>query len=154
SIVDINAVRVRAGDLSKVELVRSQVAALQFRNAVRQAESRLRVAANRLQALMGRTTLSPNFDVVGDLRRDPGPLNAEDVKTQAMQFRPDVLALNRDQARSRAEIRLQLAQGKVDYTLSSQYHLQFHNGHGNSMGFFFSVPVPVFNRNQGEIERA
>src|SRR5262249_4785621 len=28
------------------------------------------------------------------------------------------------------------------------------NGKGNSLGFFFSVPVPVFSRNQGEIARA
>ncbi len=38
-IVDVNTPRVRAGDLAKVELVRTQVAALQFQSAVRQAES-------------------------------------------------------------------------------------------------------------------
>jgi cobalt-zinc-cadmium efflux system outer membrane protein len=47
-IVGVNQTRVRAGDLAKVELVRTQVAALQFQSAVRQAESKLRVAANRL----------------------------------------------------------------------------------------------------------
>jgi hypothetical protein len=25
---------------------------------------------------------------------------------------------------------------------------------GNTLGFLFSVPLPIFNRNQGEIERA
>src|SRR3981189_1355246 len=35
------------------------------------------------------------------------------------------------------------------------YHRQQSpSGRGNSMGFFLSVPIPVFNRNQGEIERA
>jgi len=28
------------------------------------------------------------------------------------------------------------------------------NGKGNMLGLFFSVPLPVFNRNQGEIARA
>jgi cobalt-zinc-cadmium efflux system outer membrane protein len=154
SIVTINSDRVRTGDLAKVELIRSQVAALQFRNAVRQAESRLRIAKTRLQSLMGRTVFSPNFDVVGDLRRDPGPLTVQDVRTRALVLRPDLQALSRDQARSQAEIRLQIAQGKVDYTVGTVFHRQFHNGAGNSLGFFFSAPLPVFNRNQGEIERA
>src|SRR5262249_26476257 len=51
-------------------------------------------------------------------------------------------------------LRLQIAQGKVDYTIGSQYHRQFHNGRGSSLGIFFSAPLPVFNKNQGEIERA
>ena len=154
SIVNINTPRVRAGDLAKVELVRSQVAALQFRNAVRQAESKLRVAGNRLQSLMGRRLLSPDFDAVGDLRRESGPVTVEDVRTRALELRPDLLALNRDQARSQADLRLQIAQGKVDYTIGTQYHRQFWNARGNSLGIFFSAPLPVFNKNQGEIERA
>jgi len=154
SIVDVNTSRVRAGDLAKVELVRSQVAALQFRNAVRQAESKLRVASNRLQALMGRRLLSLNFDVAGELRRETSPVTVADVRTKALELRPDLLALTRDQARSQADLRLQIAQGKVDYTVGTQFHHQFGNGHGNSMGFFFSAPLPVFNKNQGEIERA
>ena len=154
SIVAVNTSRVRAGDLAKVELVRSQVAALQFRNAVRQAESKLRVAGNRLQSLMGRRLLSPDFDAVGDLRRESGPVTVEDVRTRALELRPDLLALNRDQARSQADLRLQIAQGKVDYTIGTQYHRQFWNARGNSLGIFFSAPLPVFNKNQGEIERA
>jgi outer membrane protein, heavy metal efflux system len=153
-IVTVNETRVRAGDLAKVELVRTQVAALQFQSAVRQAESKLRVAANKLQTLMGRPSPSPTFDVVGTLRRDTTPVVLETVQTDALQMRPDLLALRRDQARSQAELRAQIAQGKVDYTVGTMFHRQFYNGHGNSLGFFFQAPLPVFNKNQGEIERA
>jgi cobalt-zinc-cadmium efflux system outer membrane protein len=153
-IVNVNTTRVRAGDLAKVELVRTQVAALQFQSAVRQAESKLRIAVNHLQALMGRVVPSPTFDVIGDLRRDSQPVVLENVETQAIELRPDLQALRRDQARSLAEVRSQIAQGKVDYTVGTEYHRQYGNGHGNSLGFFFSAPLPVFNRNQGEIERA
>ena len=60
-----------------------------------------------------------------------------------------------DQARSQAELRLQIAQGKVDYTFGTEYRRQQGiNGTGNSLGFFLSTPLPVFNRNQGEIARA
>jgi cobalt-zinc-cadmium efflux system outer membrane protein len=153
-IVGVNQTRVRAGDLAKVELVRTQVAALQFQSAVRQAESKLRVAANRLQTLMGRTVPSPTFDVDGMLRRDTAAVVLETVQTEALELRPDLLALRRDQARSQAELRSQIAQGKVDYTVGAEFHRQFFNGHSNSLGIFFQAPLPVFNKNQGEIERA
>jgi cobalt-zinc-cadmium efflux system outer membrane protein len=154
NIVEVNTTRVRAGDLAKVELLRTQVAALQFQSSVRQAESKLKIALNRLQTLMGRSVSSPLFDAVGTLRRDSDPVVLEAVNAQALELRPDLLALRKDQARSQAEIRSQLAQGKVDFTLGTEFHRQFYNGNGNALGFFFQAPLKVFNRNQGEIERA
>ncbi len=154
NIVEVNATRVRAGDLAKVELVRTQVAALQFQNAVRLAEAKLKTASSKLQSLMGRTPPSAVFDVVGEMRRDTEPVVLETVTSQALELRPDLLALRRDQARSQAEIRSQLAQGKVDFTLGAEYHREFHNGNANALGVFFQAPLPVWNRNQGEIERA
>jgi outer membrane protein, heavy metal efflux system len=153
-IVNVNQTRVQAGDLAKVELVRTQVAALQFQSAVRQAESKLRIAANKLQLLIGRTVPSPAFDVDGDLHREVPPIELPKIQSQALELRPDVLALRRDQARSQAELRSQLAQGKVDYTVGTEYHREFHNGNANALGVFFQAPIPLFNRNQGEIERA
>jgi cobalt-zinc-cadmium efflux system outer membrane protein len=153
-IVQVNTNRVRAGDLAKVELTRTQVAQLQFQSAVRQAESKLRIAINRLQLLMGRPVPSPTFDVDGALRRDTQPIVLDQITTQALELRPDLQALRRDQARSLAEIRSQVAQGKVDFTVGTEFHRQFYNGNGNSLGVFFSAPAPIFNRNQGEIERA
>ncbi|HZT30406.1 MAG TPA: TolC family protein [Bryobacteraceae bacterium] len=154
SIVEVNAARVAAGDLARVELLRSRVAALQFQNTVRQADSRLRIARNRLQTLMGRTVPSPDFDAAGSLRRDAPPLSLEGLEQQSLKFRPDLQALDRDQARSLADLRLQMAQGKVDYTVGAEFHRQYYNATGSALGLFFSAPLPVFNRNQGEIERA
>jgi outer membrane protein, heavy metal efflux system len=153
-IVDINSARVRAGDLATVELLRSRVAALAFQNAVRQAELRLRIARTRLQRLMGRQLVSETFDISGDLRRDPSTVGLPELQQQAMRLRPDLNALQREQARTLADLRLQIAQGKVDFTVGTEYHRQYGYVQGNSMGFFFSAPLPVFNRNQGEIERA
>jgi cobalt-zinc-cadmium efflux system outer membrane protein len=156
-IVTVNRTRVDSGDLARVELVRSEVAALQFRNQVRQAELRLRVAKNRLQALMGRSVFSPVFDVSGAMRRDATVVEQAEILNVALAARPDLSALRRDQARSLAEVRLQLAQGKVDYTVGAAYNRQLNVGEGkrgDSLGVFFSVPLPFYNRNQGEIERA
>ena len=156
-IVSINSARVNAGDLAQVELVRSRVAALQFRNAVLQAEARLRTARTRLQTLMGRTIPSPGFDVSGEFKRSEVQVALPELRQQALERRPDLQALDRDQARSLANIRQQEALGKVDLTIGAQIHRQYGDGvqaSGNALGLFFSAPLPLFNRNQGEIQRA
>jgi cobalt-zinc-cadmium efflux system outer membrane protein len=155
NLVQINSERVRAGDLSQVELSRSQLAALQFQNDVRQQETKLRVAKIRLGTLLGRGSGSDAIDVTGDLRKDVQPLDYEQLRRQALDARPDVRALRADQARSVADTRLQLANGTVDYTISGEYHRQEGSAvRGNSYGVFLSVPLPIFSRNQGEVARA
>ncbi len=154
SIVEVNQARVNSGDLAKVELVRSQVAARQFQNSVRQSELRLKLAKNRLNLLLGRSDPNSPIELSGPLRHDVTPVTLSGMRTQALEFRPDLLALRRDQARSENEIRLQVANGKIDYTLSALAHHQYGYVTGTSFGFQLTIPLPVFNRNQGEIERA
>src|SRR5262249_49461171 len=52
-IVAVNETRVKAGDLSEVELLRTQLAQLQFENTVRQAELRLTTVQQKLSLLIG-----------------------------------------------------------------------------------------------------
>jgi cobalt-zinc-cadmium efflux system outer membrane protein len=156
-IVAINRTRVDSGDLARVELVRSEVAALQFQNQLRLAELRLRVASNRVQQLMGRTVFRADFSVTGEMRREPLLIDKAEILANAIAARPDLEALRREQARTRADIRLQLAQGKVDLVVGGAYNHQVTNlgfRPGNTVGFQVMVPLPVYNRNQGEIERA
>jgi len=154
-VVQINTERVRVGDLSQVELSRSRLAARQFLNDVRQQDTKLRVARNRLSTLIGRGPNGGVLDVTGELRRDTASLDAGTLSRRALDARPDLRALRSDQARSTADLRLQLANGKIDYTISGEYHRQEGSEvRANSYGLFFSAPLPLFNRNQGEIERA
>jgi cobalt-zinc-cadmium efflux system outer membrane protein len=154
-LVQISRERVRAGDLAPVELARTQLAELQFNNAVIQAQARLRIAKQRLQLLIGRLVPAESFDVTGELRREALPFALPELEQQALKARPDYQSLVKDEARSQSEIRLQLAQGKMDVSYGVEYRRQQGlAGTGNSLGLFFSIPLPVFNRNQGEIERA
>lgn len=153
-IVKINQARVQAGDLPQVELERTRLAALQFQNQVRQSESSLLIARNQIRTLLGRPVQAGALDIIGELRRDGQLASLDDVLRPALQLRPDLQALRRDQARSAADLRLQIAQGKVDYTIGAEYQRQQGNiREGNQFGISFSVPLPIFNRNQGEIER-
>ena len=154
-IVQVNTARVRTGDLAPVELSRSEVAALQYQTSVQQAGMQLRQATNRLQLLLGRTKLVDGFDVTGPFRTDPPRADLDGLRERARLQRPDLLALEQARARSQADLRLQIETGKVDYTVGTEYRRQqAPSGMGNSLGFFFSAPLPVFHRNQGEIARA
>jgi cobalt-zinc-cadmium efflux system outer membrane protein len=155
-IVRLNQVRLDGGAIAPVELTRSRVAMLQFRANVTTAELGLATARTKLQTLLGRRGNSNLVDVAGEMKV-PLPAqvpNLQQIQATALSARPDLQALQLDQTRSQAELRLQLAQGKIDYTVGMEYRRQQGvNGHGNSLGLFFSAPLPVYNRNQGEIAR-
>ena len=154
-VVTVNEARVKSGDLAEVELMRTRLVAEQYDNSVRQAELRVRTSVTKLLLLMGRPPAPEGIEVTGSLREDRPPVVLEEVRGMALAQRPDLLALQREQARSQADIRLQIAQGKADFDVGVMYHSPYgYGGYPNSMGFFFSAPVPVWNRNQGEIERA
>jgi len=129
---------------------------LQFRATVKTAELSLTTARTRLQALLGRRPGQGIIDIA-DPMKIALPAQTPDlirVQADALTLRPDLQAVRFDQARSQAELRLQIAQSKVDYSVGMEYRRQQGvNGTGNSVGFFVSVPLPVFNRNQGEIAR-
>jgi cobalt-zinc-cadmium efflux system outer membrane protein len=152
-IVQVNTVRVRSGDLAVVELERSQVAAMQYQTAVRQAELQLAQAKTRLQLLTGSS--AADFAVSDTIRRDDSRLDAAALAERARLQRPDLLAARQNQPRTQPDLRQQIAQGKIDYTAGVEYRRQQAiSSYGNSLGLFLSVPLPVFHRNQGEIARA
>jgi cobalt-zinc-cadmium efflux system outer membrane protein len=152
-VVQLNETRLQGGAIPPIELTRSRVAMLQFRSNVKTAELALTTARIKLQTFLGRQTPVE----ISDPLKIPIPATVpplDQIQTRALAVRPDIQAARLDQARSQSELRLQLANGKVDYTAGAEYRRQQGiNGTGNSVGFFFSVPLPVFNRNQGEIAR-
>ncbi len=154
-IVQLNETRLKGGAIPPIELTRSRVAMLQFRSNVKTAELTLTTARVRLQTLLGRSpsqTVDVSDPLAVPIASAVPPL--DQIQARAIAVRPDIQAARLDQARSQAELRLQLAQGKVDYTAGAEYRRQQGvNGTGNSVGFFFSVPLPLSNRNQGEIAR-
>lgn len=154
-IVEINTAREKAGDLAKVELTRLRLAALQARNAVRTGELRWRSALTRLAALLGRSDPHSLRDIEGEPRRDPDVPAIDALLNRAREQRSDVQALRGELARAAAEVNLQQAGAKQDVTVGTEYRRQQGvNGKSNSVGVFLAVPLPLFNRNQGEIARA
>ncbi len=154
-VVSINEARFKAGDLAQVELDRSRLASLQYRTAVQQAQLQLDQAKVQLQQLMGRKQKNPDLDVTGTMRRDVVADAQPQIISHALLRRPDYLTTKQTQATSRADLRLQLANSKVDYSIGTEYSYQRAYGvGGSSLGLYFSIPLQIYNKNQGEIARA
>lgn len=155
-VTDISAARVASGDLAEVELMRTRVALRQLENAAQQAVLERRLAQSRLRQLLGRPA-SAGLEALGEFAAPPGSAlpGAEDLVQQALARRPDLQAAIADEQRSRAELRLQQALARPDYSVGAEYRRQQGvNGKSNSLGFFISTPLPFFDRNQGEVARA
>jgi cobalt-zinc-cadmium efflux system outer membrane protein len=156
-LVQLNDRRLSSGAIPELEVTRSRVAMLQYRGSVRSAELALASARLKLRPLLGRTTADDPVDIVDPLGLPPAAQapDLESLQQTARLARPDLAAIRYDQARTQADVRLQVAQGKVDYTVGAEYRRQQGvNARGNMLGVFVSVPLPIFNRNQGEIARA
>jgi cobalt-zinc-cadmium efflux system outer membrane protein len=153
-IVTLNNARVESGDLAEVELLRSRIAALQSQQAIRKAELEVRKARQHLERVLSRAPGVVPIDVEPLARPPAITSDATTLRARALAVRPDLLALQRTRARSQAEIRLQLAQGQIDFTVGAEYRRQTVTGHSNSVGLFFSAPLPLFDRNQGNLARA
>jgi cobalt-zinc-cadmium efflux system outer membrane protein len=152
----VNRARATAGSIAPVESTRSEVAMLQFRSTALRAQLDLATALSRLRTLLGRSATEP-LDVSGDLRLGPssGAPELASVQQLALVSRPDLRSLQLTEAKSIADLRLQEALGRIDYTVGAEYRRQQGiAGRSNSLGFFVSAPLPVLNRNQGEIARA
>jgi len=155
-LVRVNRARLVAGSIAASEARRSEVAMLQFRATVVRADLDLAAANAKLRMLLGRP---PGADIaVADDLRGAAPaerLEVSGLRRLAIESRPDLRALQLGQARSTADLRLQEALGRVDYTVGAEYRRQQGiAGTGNSIGVFFSAPLPFSNRNQGEVARA
>ena len=153
----VNKARVVAGSIPGFEATRSEVAMLQFRATVVRADLDLAKATAQLRTLLGRPPEAP-LEIVDALAIAASERTADDVaavESLALRSRPDLLSLQLAQARSVADLRLQEALGRVDYTVGAEYRRQQGiSGRSNSLGFFFSAPLPLLSRNQGEIARA
>jgi cobalt-zinc-cadmium efflux system outer membrane protein len=155
-LVQLNDKRVAAGAIAPVERTRSKVQLLQFRSSVKRAELDLAGARTRLKSLIGRVTLDGDLDLTDDLKVIPADRipSLVELREKAILARPDLKALEMSQARSEADLRLQIANGIVDLSAGAEYRWSAQDHSQRLIGLFFSVPIPLSNQNAGEIARA
>src|SRR5271166_3474256 len=148
--VGISGKQYKAGGLSKSDLLKIQVQTLQFQTDVTAARIARVQALGSLRQAMGFDSVPRDFDVAGDLAYKPITLKLEDLQARALKLRPDLQAAERSVDAAKSQIGLAKANAKQDVTFTFDYS---HVNASNNGSFFFSIPLPIFNRNQGEVAR-
>jgi cobalt-zinc-cadmium efflux system outer membrane protein len=148
--VKISEDRYNAGDMSEGDLLKIKLQLLQFQTDVSSAEMAQVQALASLRQLLGYDAVPADFEVAGELAYEPLSVNLDDLRARALKSRPDLLAAQQGVKAGESQIALAKADGKVDLTASLSYT---HLSGENLLSTSFSIPLPVFDRNQGEIAR-
>jgi outer membrane protein, heavy metal efflux system len=155
----LNRVRFQQGDISALDLNRIEVEKLKFQDDLFQAELALRNAKSSLLALLNAPDLSRNIDVVGKLPVDyqnlepglPPQAPLAELIRMAVKQRPDLAARLQEKGRADTETLLQRAIRSPNITVGGGYK---RNLTENSVVFGVTIPLKIYNRNEGEIIRA
>jgi cobalt-zinc-cadmium efflux system outer membrane protein len=149
--VDISEHQYKAGGLSENDYLMIKLQLLQFQSDLEQAQLAKVQALSDLRQLLGYESVSQNYDVAGPFEYQPVKGNLEDLQLKALQNRPDLRAAQQGVIAANSQLVLQKANGKQDVTAQGNYS---HVNGINAATFYGSIPLPIFNRNQGEIARA
>jgi outer membrane protein, heavy metal efflux system len=148
--VDLAQIRYKSGAISEDDYLKIHVQLLQFQTDVAEAQLARVQALADLRVLLGYESVPVNYDVAGTFEYAAVKLSLEDLQSKALQNRPDLRAAVQGVTGAGDQYRLARANGKPDITPSLGYS---ESGGESVLDIAFSLPLPVFNRNQGEIAR-
>lgn len=153
-LVRVNNVRVKAGALAPLELNRSQTAMYLVRTQADRAEIDLATAELKLLTTLGRKARPQRVQVDGGLPPASEFPSVEELEAVGLTHRPDYLAAQLRLQQLDSDLRLQVAEGRIDPVAGVTYQRGGDVDPTPSYGVNISLPLPFFNRNQGEIARA
>ena len=149
--VDISNERLRAGDMSEGDYLKIKLQLLQFQSDVSAARLAKLQSLAALRQLLGFESVPDDYDVQGTLDYQPIHADLTALKSLAAMNRPDLRAAQQSVTAAESQLALQQANGKMDITGTFNYT---HTAGVNTGAFYYNMPLPIFNRNQGEIARA
>lgn len=152
-VLDVSRERFKAGDIAQVDLDRLELQRVQYESDLETAEVNLRTAKILLLTLLNDRMPVEQFDVTGlfDFGEQLG--SRDDFRKIALDTRPDLRAAIEAVDKAQTDHKLAVANGSTDPTFGTWYT---HNGSfnnplaTNTLGVSISVPLRIFDRNQGE----
>jgi cobalt-zinc-cadmium efflux system outer membrane protein len=155
-VLDVNRERYKAGAIAQVDLDRLELQRVQYESDLQTAEVNLRTAKIQLLALLNDRTPIEQFDVTGpfDFSAQIAPL--DEIRQTAVDTRPDLKAALEAIDKAQTDHKLAIANGSTDPTLSAwyTYNPSFNNPFDHqTLGASVSIPLRIFDRNQGEKKR-
>jgi cobalt-zinc-cadmium efflux system outer membrane protein len=152
-VLDISRTRFNAGDIAQIDLDRLELQRVQYESDVQTAEVNLRTAKIQLLTLLNDRTAIEQFDVSGSYDFNDQLMPRDEFRKVALDMRPDLKAAIEAVDKAQTDHKLAVANGSTDPTLSAWYTHNSSNNNPfgiNTVGISVSVPLRVFDRNQGE----
>lgn len=152
-VLKVSRDRFQAGDISRIDLDRLELQRLQYESDLQSAEVNLRTTKINLLALINDHRPVDSFDVDGAFEFREDLLALDDYRKEAIDVRPDLHAAVLSVKQAETNHKLAEADGSIDPTIGLWFT---HNGSFNNpdalntIGAGVSIPLRIFDRNQGE----
>jgi cobalt-zinc-cadmium efflux system outer membrane protein len=148
--VELSKARLDAGDISKTDFERIDLQLAEFESDYDNAKLDLTQASDSLQLLMGIEKPASAFDITGNIQAPDVTITLAQAEQDALASRPDYLAARQGVTLADSNVKLADAGGTTDPTIGGEFE---RTATYNSVGFQISIPLRIFDRNQGEKER-
>src|ERR1700722_3077255 len=143
--------RYKAGDIAQVDQDRFELQRVTYESDLQTAEVNLRTAKIQLLQLLNSRTPVDQFDVTGPFDFNEQILMLDELRRIAMEERPDLKAAVEAVDKARTDYKLAVANGSTDPTFGVDFAR--NPPIPVYMGFNVTIPLRIFDRNQGEKTR-
>jgi cobalt-zinc-cadmium efflux system outer membrane protein len=152
-VLQISTDRFNAGDIAQIDLDRLELQRVLYESDVQTAEVNLRTAKIQLLTLLNDRTPIEQFDVDGPFDFNDQLRTRDEFRKIALDTRPDLKAAVEIVDKAQTDHKLAVANGSTDLTWSTWYTHNSSNNNPfgiNTLGVSVSIPLRIFDRNQGE----
>jgi cobalt-zinc-cadmium efflux system outer membrane protein len=155
-IIEISRERFKAGAIGQIDLDRIELLRVQYESEIQTAIVNLRTSKIQLLQLMDDRTPVDKFDVGGPFDFSEQLQPQETFRQIALDNRPDLRAALESAQQAVTNHKLAKANGSTDPTFGTwyTYNPSFNNPYDQqTLGLNVSIPLRIFDRNQGEKKR-
>lgn len=147
-VLDISRERFKAGDIAQIDLDRLELQRVQYESDLQTAEVNLRTAKIQLLTLLDDRTPVEQFAVTGPFDFSEQILPLIEFRNIAVDTRPDLRAAVQSVDKAKTDHKLAVANGSTDPTFG--FDVGRNPPIDQYIGFNVSIPLRIFDRNQGE----
>jgi cobalt-zinc-cadmium efflux system outer membrane protein len=152
-VLEIGKNRFDAGDIAQIDLDRLELQRVQYESDLQAAKENLETAKIQLLTLLNSRTPVDQFDVTGPFDFNDQLMPRDEFRKTALDIRPDLKAAVEAVDKAQTDHKLAIANGATDPTLGAWYTHNSSNNNPfgvNTIGISVSIPLRIFDRNQGE----
>jgi cobalt-zinc-cadmium efflux system outer membrane protein len=152
-LVQLTAARVKEGYIAEGDLIKTRLETQRFNYQLRTAAIEYDQAKIKLLRAVGADSFESdalNIELADDLESQPVSYAAATLQEAALR-QPQVMLAQSHVEAARAALQLEQARVRPDWQITAGYK---RNGLDNALYGALSIPLPIFNKNQGMLARA